>query len=127
MNEKKEELQGLKKASSEKEAELLSEVRRLKEQSLRDKAELEKAVERAKEVTHTHWEAELDSDPHTECLSRPLVSAVRKDGGRPRDEPGAAGSKRPPQRAAGPHGTSHTAADMSSNPVTQKTRPHTLY
>lgn len=54
LNGKKEELQGLKRASSEKEAELLSEVRRLKEQSLRDKAELEKAVERAKEVTaHT--------------------------------------------------------------------------
>lgn len=51
LNKKKEELQGLKKASSEKEAELQSEVRRLKEQSLRDKAELEKAAERAKEVT----------------------------------------------------------------------------
>lgn len=111
LNEKKEELQGLKKASSEKEAELLSEVRRLKEQSLRDKAELERAVERAKEVT-AHTLGGKASDPHTELLTRPLVSAARKDGGRPRCEPGAAGSKRPPQRAAGPHGTSHTAAHV---------------
>lgn len=34
----------------EKEAELLSEIRRLKEQSQKDKAELEKALEKAKEV-----------------------------------------------------------------------------
>lgn len=50
LNEKREALQGLKRANSEKEAELLSEVRRLKEQSLKDKAELEKALEKAKEV-----------------------------------------------------------------------------
>lgn len=43
-------LQGLSRASSEKEAELLSEVKRLKEQSLKDRAELEKALEKAKEV-----------------------------------------------------------------------------
>lgn len=45
MNEKREALQDLKKASGEREAELLSEVKRLKEQSLKDKAELEKAKE----------------------------------------------------------------------------------
>ncbi|XP_038580445.1 cingulin [Micropterus salmoides] len=49
LNEKKEALQALKKASGEKEAELLSEISRLKEQSQKDKAELEKALEKAKE------------------------------------------------------------------------------
>lgn len=50
MNEKREAFQDLKKAGGEREAELLSEVKRLKEQSLKDKAELEKALEKAKEV-----------------------------------------------------------------------------
>lgn len=40
----------MEKTSVEKEAELLSEIRRLKEQSQKDKAELEKALEKAKEV-----------------------------------------------------------------------------
>ncbi|XP_008420737.1 cingulin isoform X2 [Poecilia reticulata] len=42
-------LEALKKASGEKEAELLSEISKLKEQFLKDKAELEKALETAKE------------------------------------------------------------------------------
>lgn len=50
LDEKSEALQALKKASGEKEAELLSEISRLKEQSQKDKAELEKAFEKAKEV-----------------------------------------------------------------------------
>lgn len=45
LDNKRESLQALKKASMEKEAELLSEIRKLKEQSLKDKAELEKAKE----------------------------------------------------------------------------------
>ncbi|XP_070777946.1 cingulin isoform X2 [Enoplosus armatus] len=49
LDEKREALQALKKASGEKEAELLSEISRLKEQSQKDKAELEKAFEKAKE------------------------------------------------------------------------------
>lgn len=40
----------MKRASAEKEAELLSEISKLKEQSQRDKDELEKALEKAKEV-----------------------------------------------------------------------------
>ncbi|XP_029299639.1 cingulin isoform X2 [Cottoperca gobio] len=44
-DENREALQALKKASREKEAELLSELSRLKEQSQKDKAELEKAKE----------------------------------------------------------------------------------
>lgn len=40
----------MKKASGEKEAELLSEIRKLKQQAQKDKAELEKALEKAKEV-----------------------------------------------------------------------------
>uniref|UniRef100_A0A3Q2QKF4 Cingulin b n=1 Tax=Fundulus heteroclitus TaxID=8078 RepID=A0A3Q2QKF4_FUNHE len=47
--EKTKALEALKKASGEKEAELLSEISKLKEQFQRDKAELEKALERAKE------------------------------------------------------------------------------
>lgn len=50
MDENREELQALKKASGEKEADLLSEISRLKEQSQKDKVELEKALEKAKEV-----------------------------------------------------------------------------
>ncbi|XP_014880601.1 cingulin-like, partial [Poecilia latipinna] len=42
-------LEALKKASGEKEAELLSEISKLKEQFLKDKGELEKALEMAKE------------------------------------------------------------------------------
>ncbi|XP_078123484.1 cingulin isoform X2 [Sander vitreus] len=49
LGEKREALQALRKASGEKEAELLSEISRLKEQSQKDKAELEKASEKAKE------------------------------------------------------------------------------
>ncbi|XP_040909488.1 cingulin isoform X3 [Toxotes jaculatrix] len=49
LDEKSEALQALKKASGEKEAELLSEISRLKEQSQKDKAELEKVLEKAKE------------------------------------------------------------------------------
>ncbi|XP_059206121.1 cingulin isoform X2 [Centropristis striata] len=45
--EKREAHQALKKASGEKEAELLSEISRLKEQSQKDKAELEKASEKS--------------------------------------------------------------------------------
>lgn len=40
----------MKKASGEKEAELLSEIRKLKQQAQKDKAELEKALEKTKEV-----------------------------------------------------------------------------
>lgn len=40
----------MKKASGEREAELLSEIRKLKQQAQKDKAELEKALEKAKEV-----------------------------------------------------------------------------
>ncbi|KAM4550486.1 cingulin isoform 1-T8 [Fundulus diaphanus] len=47
--EKTKTLEALKKASGEKEAELLSEISKLKERFQRDKAELEKALERAKE------------------------------------------------------------------------------
>ncbi|KAM4725114.1 cingulin isoform 3-T3 [Anableps anableps] len=47
--EKTRALEALKKASGEKEAELLSDISKLKEQFLKDKAELEKALERAKE------------------------------------------------------------------------------
>lgn len=43
-------LEALKKASGEREAELLLDISRVKEQSQRDKAELEKALEKAKEV-----------------------------------------------------------------------------
>lgn len=50
LDEKSEALEGLKKASGEKEGELLAEISRLKEQSQKDKAELEKALEKAKEV-----------------------------------------------------------------------------
>lgn len=50
LDEKKEALEALKTASGEKEAELLSEIRRLKQQAQKDKAELEKAQEQAKEV-----------------------------------------------------------------------------
>ncbi|GAA6227294.1 cingulin [Lates japonicus] len=49
LGEKSEALQALKKASGEKETELLSEISRLKEQSQKYKAELEKAFEKAKE------------------------------------------------------------------------------
>ncbi|XP_039675509.1 cingulin isoform X1 [Perca fluviatilis] len=49
LGEKREALQALRKASGEKEAELLSEISRLKEQSQKDKAELEKVSEKAKE------------------------------------------------------------------------------
>ncbi|KAM9340015.1 cingulin [Symphorus nematophorus] len=49
LDKKREALEALKKASGEKEAELLSEISRLKEQSQKDKAELEKALEKAKE------------------------------------------------------------------------------
>lgn len=109
LNEKKEALQGLKKDSSEREAELLSEVKRLKEQSLKDRAELDKALERAKEVTAETRErrSKVTSDihPHREPLPCPLVSAGREDGGGAQWQPGAAGSKRSPQREAGPHGT----------------------
>ncbi|XP_030268569.1 cingulin isoform X2 [Sparus aurata] len=49
LDEKREALQALKKASGEKEAELLSEISRLKEQQQKDKAELEKALDKAKE------------------------------------------------------------------------------
>ncbi|XP_041811495.1 cingulin isoform X2 [Chelmon rostratus] len=49
LDENREALQALKKASGEKEAELLSEISRLKEQSQRDKAELETALQKAKE------------------------------------------------------------------------------
>lgn len=45
LDEKKEALEALKTASGEKEAELLSEIRRLKQQAQKDKAELEKAKE----------------------------------------------------------------------------------
>lgn len=45
LDNNRESLQALKKASMEKEAELLSEIRKLKEQSLKDKADLEKAKE----------------------------------------------------------------------------------
>lgn len=61
MDEKRAELQALTKASAEKEAELLSEIRRLKQQSEKDKAELEKALEKAKEVNV--WKrSDCDSD-----------------------------------------------------------------
>lgn len=50
LSEKREALQRLKQASSEKEAELLSEVKRLKERSAKDKAELERALEKAGEA-----------------------------------------------------------------------------
>ncbi|XP_039978583.1 cingulin [Xiphias gladius] len=49
LDEKSEALQAVKKASGEKEAELLSEITRLKEQSQKDRAELEKALEKSKE------------------------------------------------------------------------------
>ncbi|XP_044028556.1 cingulin isoform X2 [Siniperca chuatsi] len=49
LDEKREALQALKKASGEKEAELLSEISRLKEQSQKDKVHLEEALEKAKE------------------------------------------------------------------------------
>lgn len=64
MSEKREALQHLKHASSEKEAELLSEVKQLKERSVKDKAELEKALEKAKEVNvHTFVsEAQASAD-----------------------------------------------------------------
>uniref|UniRef100_A0A3Q3X1E0 Myosin tail domain-containing protein n=1 Tax=Mola mola TaxID=94237 RepID=A0A3Q3X1E0_MOLML len=54
LDEKREALQALEKTSVEKEAELLSEIRRLKEQSQKDKAELEKALEKAKEMVVDH-------------------------------------------------------------------------
>ncbi|XP_054909866.1 cingulin isoform X2 [Poeciliopsis prolifica] len=44
-------LEALKKASGEKEAELLSEISKLREQFVEDKAELEKALETAKEAS----------------------------------------------------------------------------
>lgn len=47
---KSEALQNLKRASGEREAELLSEIGRLKEQAEKDKAEVAKALEKAKEV-----------------------------------------------------------------------------
>lgn len=79
MNDKKEELQGLEKASSEKEAELLSEVRRLKERSLRDKAELEKAVERAKEVTaHIRKQSSGGTSHRTSVPSTRVCSQERR-------------------------------------------------
>ncbi|XP_031722429.1 cingulin isoform X3 [Anarrhichthys ocellatus] len=49
LDEKRETLRTLKKASGEKEAELLSEISRLKVESQKDKAELEKELEKAKE------------------------------------------------------------------------------
>ncbi|KAM6903197.1 cingulin isoform 1-T1 [Lycodopsis pacificus] len=49
LDEKRETLRTLKKASGEKEAELLSEISRLKVESQKDKAALEKAFEKAKE------------------------------------------------------------------------------
>ncbi|XP_068567266.1 cingulin isoform X2 [Cebidichthys violaceus] len=49
LDEKRETLRALKKASGEKEAELLSEISSLKEESQKNKAELEKAFEKAKE------------------------------------------------------------------------------
>nr|XP_043908851.1 cingulin isoform X2 [Solea senegalensis] len=49
LDEKTRALQALKKASEEKEAELVSEISRLKEQSKKDKAELEKELEKVKE------------------------------------------------------------------------------
>ncbi|XP_042362716.1 cingulin isoform X2 [Plectropomus leopardus] len=49
LDEKREALKALKRASGEKEAELLSEISRLKEQAQKDKAELEKAFEKTKE------------------------------------------------------------------------------
>ncbi|MEQ2286632.1 hypothetical protein AMECASPLE_004332 [Ameca splendens] len=51
--EKTRTLEALKKASREKEAELLSEISKLKEQFQKDKTELEKPLERAKESTNT--------------------------------------------------------------------------
>lgn len=50
LDEKREALQGLRRESRDKEAELLSEISWLKEQSQKDKVELERAVEKAKEV-----------------------------------------------------------------------------
>lgn len=50
LDEKSKALQALKRASGEKEAELLSEISRWKEQSEKDRAELEKVLEKAKEV-----------------------------------------------------------------------------
>ncbi|KAM8841090.1 cingulin isoform 2-T2 [Spinachia spinachia] len=49
LDKQSETLRGLRQASGEKEAELLSEIRSLKEELQKDKAELEKALERAKE------------------------------------------------------------------------------
>lgn len=131
LNEKKDALQGLKKDSSEREAELLSEVKRLKEQALKDRAELDKALEKAKEVTVQTRERQSkvtsNVQPHGVPPPCPLVSAGRKDGGGAQQQPGATGSKRSPQREAGPHGTSHTAAHTGKVilAVTQKRRPPT--
>lgn len=80
LSEKREALQRLKQASSEKEAELLSEVKRLKERAARDKAELEraleKAVEKAGEAAPTDiWNAKIQ--PDGEFLSCPLVRCSR--------------------------------------------------
>uniref|UniRef100_UPI0037E79BED cingulin isoform X2 n=1 Tax=Semicossyphus pulcher TaxID=241346 RepID=UPI0037E79BED len=60
LDEKREALQALRKASGEKEAELLSEISKLKEQSQTDKTELEKALEKAKESVSSSGKAEVD-------------------------------------------------------------------
>ncbi|XP_074543529.1 cingulin [Halichoeres trimaculatus] len=53
LEEEREALKALKRASAEKEAELLSEIGKLKEQSQKDKDELEKALEKVKESSPT--------------------------------------------------------------------------
>eukprot|EP00064_Thunnus_orientalis_P009387 superscaffoldBa00001185_g9411 len=55
-------LQALKKASGEREAELLSEISGMKEQSQKDKAELEKALEKAKESSASSGRTAVDTN-----------------------------------------------------------------
>ncbi|XP_067468803.1 cingulin isoform X1 [Thunnus thynnus] len=55
-------LQALKKASGEREAELLSEISGMKEQSQKDKAKLEKALEKAKESSASSGRTAVDTN-----------------------------------------------------------------
>uniref|UniRef100_A0A4W6FB64 Cingulin b n=1 Tax=Lates calcarifer TaxID=8187 RepID=A0A4W6FB64_LATCA len=70
LDEKSEALQALKKASGEKEAELLSEISRLKEQSQKDKAELEKAFEKTVVDHSTNQELQETNTRLRERLAR---------------------------------------------------------
>lgn len=119
LDEKKEALEALKTASGEKEAELLSEIRRLKQQAQKDKAELEKAQEQAKEVESPplplllfglkYMKGHIQIYAPVSFIIFPLFSVIgcRKDSGGPQQQPGAPGSKHSSQREACPHGTAH--------------------